>query len=142
MASNNKSVVFPALLFLAVALVLTAASVRAQSPPPPSQNPCPSGFPNSLTFVQGTAEYLIRGILLVLIPTGPVTPGTSLVNCICYPTTNISIPVLPPLTPIVVPNINGPRATMPKKLISDASRGLLVTHKKRVIVLASVIRVH
>jgi hypothetical protein len=110
MASNNKSVVFPALLFLAVALVLTAASVRAQSPAPPSQNPCPSGYPNSLAFTQGAAEYLLRGILLVLIPTGPVTPGTSLVNCFCYPTTNISIPVLPPLAPVVVPNINGPLA--------------------------------
>ncbi|CAD6342452.1 unnamed protein product [Miscanthus lutarioriparius] len=112
MASDNKSVVFPALLFLAVALVLTAAaSVRAQSsPPPPSQNPCPSGYPNSLAFVQGTAEYLLCGILLVLIPTGPVTPGTSLVNCFCYPTTNITTNVLPPFTPVVVPNINGPLA--------------------------------
>ncbi|CAD6254882.1 unnamed protein product [Miscanthus lutarioriparius] len=103
MASNNKSVVFPALLFLAVALVLTAASVRAQSPAPPpsSQNPCPSGFTNSTTFFQAMGTYLLRGISLILV-LNPVAPGTSTTFCYCYPTTSITI------GPIVVPNTNGP----------------------------------
>ncbi|KAG0528685.1 hypothetical protein BDA96_05G033200 [Sorghum bicolor] len=115
-ASNNKSgVSMPALLFVALMLTTApASSVRAQQspPPPPSQNnPCPSGYPNSIAFTQGAAAYLVRGILLlVLVPVGPVTPGNSLVNCFCYPTTNITIPVLPPLPPVTVPNINGPLA--------------------------------
>jgi hypothetical protein len=90
--ASNKSIASPGLLlFLAMALVLTATSVRAQSPSPtpappapttlppaaaPSQNPCPSGFNNTVAFAQGVRAYLLRGISLIFSPV-KVTPGTS-----------------------------------------------------------------
>ena len=125
--ASNKSIASPGLLlFLAVALVLTATSVRAQSPSPtpappapttlppagaPSQNPCPSGFNNTVTFAQGVRAYLLRGISLIFSPV-KVTPGTSTTRCFCYYSTNITIPV-PFFPPIVVPNPNGPLACVP-----------------------------
>jgi hypothetical protein len=106
--ASNKSIASPGLLlFLAMALVLTATSVRAQSPSPtpappapttlppaaaPSQNPCPSGFNNTVAFAQGVRAYLLRGISLIFSPV-KVTPGTSTTRCFCYYSTNITIPV-------------------------------------------------
>lgn len=79
--------------------------------PAPSQNPCPSGFPNKIAFLEGVKEYLLRGITLVFSHT-KVTPGTSTTKCICYFSTNITV-TIPLSAPIVKPNPAGPLACVP-----------------------------